>query len=443
MLVYPNITKKYNEITKDSYIVLIPEVIKALMKINGKIHFTILTPIYLNELGESSSIEQRIYNERFSNNNNTMRTSFFFDAGIFMDALDYQRNDYDIIYSHLPEHTLQLSNLIQNQTHSVPKIFGYCHWFELGNKSVKKMLLQNYVGMLEMEKCGVNSQWLKDNVMKDAKKYFNDKTLKKLDEIIQPHHLGIDDYDFTPVKHKGKKTIIYNYRGQAYMGWKPFQLAMDKLWKKRKDFRVVTFQKDANAEQYEWAENEPPKNFPNRDDYLNYMKENGYIGVGWFEGRSGGMSWSICVTDGLSKGVPFVLPDNGVYPQMVGEDYPLLYKNRNQDSFIETIESALDKPKLYKKTQKHLESVVKKMKWLTAVKTWMDWKSFFNPESFPMVSETDRYKQFVNEIKKAGRIDKVQLVKNWGVQFKFGKYRNRLRLDKRIKFTKNHYEWIG
>ena len=40
VLVYPNITKKYNEIHKDSYIVLLPKVLKAISKINPSVHFT-------------------------------------------------------------------------------------------------------------------------------------------------------------------------------------------------------------------------------------------------------------------------------------------------------------------------------------------------------------------------------------------------------------------
>ena len=52
VLVYPNITKKYNEIMKDSYIVLLPKVIKAITKINPQVHFTILNPIHLKEFDE-------------------------------------------------------------------------------------------------------------------------------------------------------------------------------------------------------------------------------------------------------------------------------------------------------------------------------------------------------------------------------------------------------
>ena len=444
MLVYPNITKKYNEIRKDSYIVLIPSLLNTLSKIRKDIHITILNPIYLDELEGLKNVEQRIYNQRFASNNNKMRTSFFFDGGAFMDLLDWNRNDYDIVYSHLPEHTLQLSNLISNQTHSSPKFIGYSHWFETDNTADKKMLLQNYIGILEMEECGVNSQWLKDKVLKDARKTFNEKTIQKLERKIQVHQLGIDDYDFTDVEHKGKKTIVFNHRGQSYMGWKFFCDAMDRLWKKRKDFKVITFQKDANASKYEWAENQSPLDVK-RDEYFKRLKES-YIGVGCFNGYSGGGSWSISVTDGLSLGVPFILPKAMVYPQMVGEKYPLFYKWKNEDSFIEMIEQTFDNPKLYKTARKYIQPIVRKMKWLPSVKKWTDWDEFFNPQTFPMVkSETDAYKKIVNIIKKHKLVSKPQIIGElrWGVSRKFGKYRNRLRLDKRIKFLKDGYEWIG
>ena len=115
------------------------------------------------------------------------------------------------------------------------------------------------------------------------------------------------------------------------------------------------------------------------------------------------------------------------------------------DAFVEMIENVLDDPKLHKKAQKHIEPVVKKMKWLPSVKKWMDWDSFFDPHSFPMVSETKRYKDIVNIIKKHKKVTKAQIIGelNWGVSRKFGRYRNRLRTDKRIRFLLNGYEWIG
>ena len=76
-----------------------------------------------------------------------------------------------MVYSHLPEHTLNLTNLFENDTNISPKYFGYCHWYEVDENTnySKRMLMDNYNGMLEMEECGVNSIWLKKLVLKKAK----------------------------------------------------------------------------------------------------------------------------------------------------------------------------------------------------------------------------------------------------------------------------------
>ena len=63
-----------------------------------------------------------------------------------------------------------------------------------------------------------------------------------------------------------------------------------------------------------------------RDVYLNQLAKS-HFGVGCFEGYS---AWSMSATDGLSRGVPYLLPNGYCYPEMVGEDYPLLYNGRKE-----------------------------------------------------------------------------------------------------------------
>ena len=103
-----------------------------------------------------------------------------------------------------------------------------------------------------------------------------------------------------------------------------------------------------------------------------------------------------------------------------------------------------NKDKIYDNAQKEMQSVVKNMTWRKQVRNWLDWKEFFNPETFQMVGkDIATYKKVLAIIKRRKRVSKGQLIGelNWGRQFKFGRYRNRLRLDDRIKFTKNGYEW--
>jgi hypothetical protein len=51
-----------------------------------------------------------------------MRTHF--DSIQFMKHIDWKRNDWDIIYTHLPEHTNQIANSVFNNTNIAPKIIG-------------------------------------------------------------------------------------------------------------------------------------------------------------------------------------------------------------------------------------------------------------------------------------------------------------------------------
>jgi hypothetical protein len=258
--------------------------------------------------------------------------------------------------------------------------------------------------------------------------------------------LGVDSVNFKEPTFPKIKKIAFNHRGQSYMGFPFFKDAMELLWKKRKDFKVITFQKDANCSKYEWADYQSPLQL-SREDYFKEL-QSCYIGVGCFDSSkgSGGASWSIGVTDGLSLGVPYILPNKYVWPQLMGDDYPMLYNHGDINSFVDMVDKSFSNESFYKSSIKKFQPIVKKMSWNKQVKNWMDWHEFLNPTTFPMVGEdTKTYKQVLTLIEKRGRISKKQLIGelNWGKQFKFGRYRNRLRLDDRIRFTNDGYEWVG
>ena len=126
------------------------------------IHWTLLTPKYIDALN-FENLEQRILN--LPTYPNAMRTHF--NVFEMEKVIDWKNDDFDIVYSHLPEHTLQLSNFFRNKTNMRPRIIGYSHWFEVPENTNydKTMFLMNIIGILQMEECGVNSIWLKDLVL--------------------------------------------------------------------------------------------------------------------------------------------------------------------------------------------------------------------------------------------------------------------------------------
>ena len=440
MLMYPNITRP-NEFWKDSYVVLLPHIINTLKKINKKLHITYLLPKELDSV-KGSSVKWIEYD--VPSNNNRMRTNFTFDANTFQEITDFKKTPYDIVYSHLPEHNLQLSNLLFNESHSLPRFINYVHWFETSGSmsSRKKMLLLNFAGILECEVAGVNSLWLKNYVMKQAKRWFNEETLEELDNIIQVHQLGIDKIDFTPKKYEGKKKILFNHRGKGYTNFTFFTKAMDELYKRRQDFEVITTFDDTNLSgRKKWYGT--LLNINNREKYLEWIKDNVFMQVGTFKTYS---AWSISTTDTLSMGIPSLLPSGLCYNEMVGDIYDLIYKNGDIGDFLTKVESILDDTKYRNKVVKSLESRMKKMMWSKQIKEWIDWQDLFNPEKYQMCGiDTKGYEDARSIIESRNSVSQRQLIQElrWGVNFKFSRVRNRLRLDKNIRFIKDGYEWVG
>ena len=424
VLVYPNITYM-KDLEKDSYVVVLRNVIKELNKVRNDIHFTILSPYEVKSLIFPNTTQLPIELPSYPN---AMRTHF--NHKQLLKTINWKKNDYDVVYSHLPEHTLQLSNMFVNETNINPKFIGYCHWYEVPENTAysKTMLMHNIAGTLEMEECGVNTQWLKDLVIEKSGELFNDNVVASLKKIIQPHYLGVDNIS-TGHKHK-PKTILFNHRDNEYTGYTWFVKRMDELWEKRQDFKVYTTLTDLDRPYAERVK------LHSRDDYLNFVRSM-HMGVGCFQKYS---AWSISTIDGLSQGVPYVLPNGMCYPEMVGEQYPLLYKG--VDGFKSTIEYMLDNPNAREDANNYLAPKLNGFKWSERVLKWFDdWKYF---DELKVMSNTDSYKKILDFIHKNKSVSKKELLEHmgWGVRISFSEYRNRLRLENTIRFTKNRYEVI-
>ncbi len=431
-LVYPNITYM-RDLEKDSYVVVLRNVIKEINKVRDDIHWTILSPM--------NSAKDEIKSLQFENTTqlqieypsypNAMRTHF--DYINFMKALDWKNNEYDVVYTHLPEHTSLIANAIYNNTNMRPKfIGGYCHWFEVDENTAysERLFIENISGILKMQECGVNSKWLKNLVIEKSKELFSDNVIQKLEKIIQPHYLGIDEIS---TGHKYKpKTILFNHRDNEYTGWSWFVKRMDELWEKRQDFKVYTTLAELNKPYAERVK------IHSREDYLNFIRSM-HMGVGCFQKYS---AWSISTTDGLSQGVPYVLPNGMCYPEMVGENYPLLYKG--VDGFKSTIEYMLDNPKAREEANNYISPNLDNFKWSERVPKWFsNWK--FLDELEIIGDKSEAYPKIVEFIKNKKFVTKRDITDhfNWGVRISLTAYRNKLRKEKNIRFTKNGYEYIG
>ena len=428
ILLYGNYTYRDN-LEADSLVEVLRHVIPFMSK-RWKIHFTILIPEFVKSL-EFPNVEQKIY--QLPTYINTMRQHF--NATEFLKHVDWKRNDWDIVYSHLPEHTLQMANCLHNNTNITPKFIGYSHWFEVpqnapygdregGNPA--RALYLSVAGLLMMEECGVNSDWLKQLTIGEASKHWNQKVLDDLQKIIQPHYLGVDRINVR--KDYKDKTVIFNHRGAGYTGWEWFVKIVDEIWEKRQDFKVYT-----TLTQVDRPWNKRVR-CGTRDDYMNFLSSMKF-GVGTFQTYS---AWSISTTDGFSVGVPYLLPNKLCYPEMVSvssKPYPYLYNNRKD--FIDKFNEMLDNPIDYDTSE-----LAKNMKWQERIEKWFDgWKNVFELKG---MNETESLLKIRDFIKSKSFVTKFDILEymGWGVRIKFTGYRNALRNMDNIRFTKNGYEWI-
>jgi len=247
----------------------------------------------------------------------------------FFDRLiEKYQSRFNLIWSHLPEWT-SLYKVTRIYNANQP-IIGYCHWSEIPENGARtdNSFWTNLRGILQMEVCGVNSNYQKSVILKNASLDFKPHIVDKLDKIIQPWYLGCDTA--TPSQGYDEKTIVFNHREGVYTGSKWFFETMDELWKERQDFKVYTTLKEMGKPYTKYI------GHADRSVYLNQLSK-AHFGVGTFQGYS---AWSMSTTDGFSVGVPYLLPNDFCYPEMVGDDYPLLYNGKKQ--FKEMVIKLLD-----------------------------------------------------------------------------------------------------
>ena len=246
----------------------------------------------------------------------------------FEKTIEKYEGEFNLVWSHLPEWTnLYKISRIYNK---LQPIIWYCHWSEIPENGARteNSFWTNIRGILQMEVCGVNSNYQKSVILKNAAKDFQPHIVEKLDKIIQPWYLGCDSA--TPSNGYDDKTIVFNHREGVYTGSKWFWETMDELWKERQYFKVYTTLKEMGKSYTKYI------GAADRKVYLNQLSK-AHFGVGTFQGYS---AWSMSTTDGFSVGVPYLLPNDFCYPEMVGNDYPLLYNGKKE--FKEMVIKLLD-----------------------------------------------------------------------------------------------------
>ena len=302
ILVYPNITY-LKDLKKDSYIQAIKQQISTLNEIRDDLWFYLILPEPVEDL-DFKNVSQHFM--KFPSYIPAMRVHF--------NTFDFYKNvtkkfDFDLVMSHLPEHTHQIKNMFFNKTHHWPNLFGYCHWFDFKNTATWEVssFNQNITGLLEYDRCYLNTEYQKQLVLTEMKDTFNQDTIDKVDEILRVQYLGVKESDILEkINENTDKIIVFNHRPEEYKDFNNFMSVVDELREQRQDFKV-------------WI---PLLNKPNRD----YVITDKFEKAGYYEKLSKcrvGLSpkqkyggWSVATTDGLMNGTPYIMYDELYYKEL-------------------------------------------------------------------------------------------------------------------------------
>ena len=440
VLVYPNITYQ-KDLSKDSYIQVIKQQISLLNEIRDDLWFYVILPTRRRSKNNpNGSFETLLdfpnvkqwyitipkYPPAMRSHFNVCNMQKMLDKGL----------DFDLVMSHLPEHTHALENTMYNLTHHVPPVFGYCHWFDLKNVVTwsKDSFLQNVTGLLEMDRCYLNTQHQKDMVLNQARETFNDDTIDRLNNILEVQHLGIYKEDIVSnINDKPEKVIVFNHRPDTYKHFNQFIAVTDKLWKMRQDFTVWVPLLDAgnHDEENRFREYVDVKKSDNtvskKMNYYNQLKKC-YMG---FSPKQKYGGWSVATTDGMMNGVPYIMYDDTYYKEL----YPHGDFFENDHEALMLLNTYLDDPKYRnEEAQKSLDYMSSSMVYkneIIKMSEYMDdllaRQKVMRATKILSDTETDKLEKIIEFIKK-GPVTKKELMEfvGWGRGIKWSPYRRAL-----------------
>ena len=423
ILVYPNITFQEN-LEKDSFVQVIKNQIKELNAIRDDLWFYLILTEKLKL--EYENVTQYIID--LPTYPPTMRSHF--DVPLMQETIRHDL-DFDLVMSHLPEHTFDLINVMHNVTHHVPKVFGYCHWFDLKEVVAwpKDSFRKNILGLLEYERCYLNTQHQKDMVLKQAKLTFNDDIILKLNEILQIQHLGVDKVDIIDeINESPEKIIVFNHRPDTYKNFNGFLKVIDTLREIRQDFKVwipLWDTKDRSRERFVYTDK------GEKQWYYNELKKC-YVG---FSPKQKYGGWSVATTDGMMNGVPYIMYNDTYYKELCPHA-----------DFFENNETAVLLLDTYLNDEQYRNEQA------TMSRDWISEKLIYRDKIIEMseyidellgqtktMGESDTFKKIVGWIKeeKVLRKDQIMTKLGWGRGIKWTPYRRALMKHPNIFDVKN------
>jgi len=236
-----------------------------------------------------------------------------------------KESNYDMVYSHLTDWSIG--------RYTKKPIIGYSHWWEM--KECNGISWLNYslnlphelINVLDYKVCYLNTHQQKRMVLDNARDYFNDAIVNRIDTILEVLHLSVDeskiidkpsdDYD---------NVIVFNHRTESYKGWDRFIKYMERYREHRTDFKVWAPLLD-KPNKWSWVDT---TKYP-KQQYLELLSKC-CVGVQPKQKHGG---WSVSGTDCMMRGLPMLFEEQDCFYEI--DSNANTYKDYNE------FQSKLDK----------------------------------------------------------------------------------------------------
>ena len=445
ILCVPNITSQ-NNLDKDSYVLVMHNVIKELNKIRDDLFFHLPITKFCKQL-DFDNTKQYIF--KMPSFPNSMRAHYDFYQ--WNEVLNAKKIKMDIIWSHLPEQTTNIKNHCHNTYSQDIPVIGYSHWIENSEFAPNwktTFYHNNITGMLQMDKCGLNTQTQIDALLEEATEYYSQKTIDKLRNIMTPLYLGIETNKINEFpSFETDKVIVFNHRTKEYRGWKRFIKIIQELRKQRQDFKVFCSMIDPSGIQILKKTFDDISFFDfdgpdNRDEYIRKLENCRF-------GFHGGSRWAMSSQDGLCKGVPYVFEIGNETGELFGHKMETGFKTT--DEAVELFNRMLDDNDWRNKQSQlainHCGDVHSWGNRIIPFNKMID--DAIDKQTSDMIQSGDKKNDIVDFIKTKRMVDTKTMSDylGWGKQIGFRRYRNYLRSIDGIYTTvinkKEYYVWSG
>jgi len=425
ILVTPNITNARN-LNADSYILVMENVIKELNKIRDDLFFHLPITEFCPRL-DFPNTKQYIF--KMPSFPNAMRAHYDFYQ--WNEVLNAKKIEMDIIWTNLPEQTTNIKNHCHNIYSQKIPIISYSHWIENSEFAPNwktTFYHNNITGMLQADKCGLNTQTQIDALLEEASEHYSQKTIDKLKDIMIPLYLGVEqDKISKSVKTDTDKVIVFNHRTKEYRGWKNFIKIIKELRSQRQDFKVFCSMIDPQGQQMLKSAFDDMSFFDfhgpaDRDEYIAKL-ENCRVGF------HGGTRWAMSSQDGLCKGIPYVYE--------IGKETEELFGSQMQTGFTKNSDAIDLFNRMLDDNDWRNEQSQLALDHCSNVHTWSSRIVPFNKmiteaidkQLSDVIKSGDKKDDIVNFVKKHKMVDTQQMSDylGWGKQIGFRRYRNYLR----------------